>query len=453
MAQIPLRNEHGNAAYLADVATPKDASFIQTNVVRVNGKRQVYVPVFRQLGASTLQVVDTLREALETMKSRLTRSGIDLKLVMDQSVYVRQSIESLMEEGVLGAVLCSLVILLFLGEWRMTVIAVLTIPIAVLAALVGLYATGNTINVMTLAGLSLAIGPLVDSAIICLENTHRHLGLGASPEEAAYLGASEVAMPELVASLCTLLVLAPLALMPGLGEFLYRPMAAAVAFAMIAAYLLSRTLVPSRSARWLRPHAAHGPLRIRQATDEVFDAHGQAARPAAWRGLFSGAFARWEGLIEAGIRWYTRQLDRVMRYRLTTVLGAVVTLVAVLGLLGSQLRREFFPEVDAGAFEIYARAASGTRIEETEKRIEQVEKFVRETVGERRPGHHLRAGRGRRPVGRLHAERRPDGRRRQGPARRAPPPLGPGVRPHAPHRVRRATARSPTWSSPSTPAA
>ena len=110
---------------------------------------------------------------------------------------------------------------------------------------------------MTLAGLSLAIGPMVDSAIICLENTHRHLGLGASPEEAAFLGASEVAMPELVASLCTLLVLAPLALMPGLGEFLYRPMAAAVAFAMISAYVLSRSFVPSRSARWLKPHANH----------------------------------------------------------------------------------------------------------------------------------------------------------------------------------------------------
>src|SRR4051794_73500 len=258
MGGIPLRTVHGNAAYLRDVATPKDASFIQTNVVRVNGRRQVYIPVFRQLGASTLGVVDTLRGALETMTSRLTRTGIDLKLVMDQSVYVRQSIESLMEEGVLGALLCSLVILLFLGEWRMTVIAVLTIPIAVLAALIGLFATGNTINVMTLAGLSLAIGPLVDSAIICLENTHRHLGLGASPEDAAFLGASEVAMPELVASLCTLLVLAPLALMPGLGEFLYRPMAAAVAFAMTAAYLLSRSLVPSRSARWLRPHGGHG---------------------------------------------------------------------------------------------------------------------------------------------------------------------------------------------------
>lgn len=384
MAQIPLRNEHGNAAYLTDVATPKDASFIQTNVVRVNGRRQVYVPVFRQLGASTLQVVENLKGALATMKARLTRPGIDLKLVMDQSVYVRQSIESLMEEGVLGALLCSLVILLFLGEWRMTVIAVLTIPIAVLGALVGLYATGNTINVMTLAGLSLAIGPLVDSAIICLENTHRHLGLGATTEEAAFLGASEVAMPELVASLCTLLVLAPLALMPGLGEFLYRPMAAAVAFAMIAAYLLSRSLVPSRAASWLRPHAAsHGQTHHQEAALQGVGpgADESSERPAAWRGLLGRAFARWEGLIETGIRWYTRRLDWVMGRRLLVVLGAVGLLVATLGVLGTRLRREFFPEVDAGAFEIYARAASGTRIEVTEKKIEQLEKYVRKTIG------------------------------------------------------------------------
>src|SRR5262249_37714648 len=171
---------------------------------------------------------------------KLTHDDIDLKVVMDQSIYVRHSIFSLVEEGVLGAVLCSLVILIFLGEWRMTLIAVLTIPIAVLSALIWLYYTGNTVNVMTLAGLALAIGPLVDSAIICLENTHRHLGLGVAPKEAAFFGASEVAMPELVASCCTLLVLAPLALMPGLGTFLFRPMALAVAFAMITAYLLSR---------------------------------------------------------------------------------------------------------------------------------------------------------------------------------------------------------------------
>ncbi|HZW30008.1 MAG TPA: efflux RND transporter permease subunit [Isosphaeraceae bacterium] len=387
MEEIPLRNEPGNATFLRDVATPKDANFIQTNVVRVNGKRQVYIPVFRQLGASTLQVVDTLKGAIDNIAARLSRPGIDLKVVMDQSVYVRHSIESLVEEGVLGAVLCSLVILLFLGEWRMTVIAVLTIPIAVLAALIGLYATGNTINVMTLAGLSLAIGPMVDSAIICLENTHRHLGLGASPEEAAFRGASEVAMPELVASLCTLLVLAPLALMPGLGEFLYRPMAAGVAFAMISAYLLSRSFVPARSASWLKPHATHeleddpGRGHDRDDRDPFGDAAAAGSRPAARPGLLRRAFARWEALIDAGIAWYVRQLGRALNHRRAVVLTAVGLLAATLGGLGTQLRREFFPEVDSGAFEIYARAPSGTRIEETEKKVAKVEQFVRETIG------------------------------------------------------------------------
>ena len=163
----------------------------------------------------------------------------------------------------LGAILCSLVILLFLGEMRMTAIAIMTLPISVMACSACLYFTGQTINVMTLAGMTLAIGPMIDSAIICLENTHRHLGLGATPHEAAFLGASEVAMPELVSTLCTFLVLAPLVFTPGLGAFLFKPMAMAVAFSMIAAYFLSRTLVPACSAFWLKPHAAHGSTSAR----------------------------------------------------------------------------------------------------------------------------------------------------------------------------------------------
>ncbi|MFO0952528.1 MAG: efflux RND transporter permease subunit [Isosphaeraceae bacterium] len=363
MGDIPLRNEHGNAAYLRDVGTPKDANYIQTNVVRVNGRRQVYIPVFRQLGASTLQVVHTLKGSLESMTARLTRTGIDLKLVMDQSIYVRHSIESLVEEGVLGALLCSLVILIFLGQWRMTAIAVMTIPISVLTAVAGLYAVGQTINVMTLAGLALAVGPLVDSAIICLENTHRHLGMGATPEEAAYRGASEVALPELVSTLCTFLVLAPLAFMPGLGSFLFRPMAMAVAFAMTAAYFLSRTFVPSRSARWLLPHAPAG---------EKGNGHEHG----------TGLFARWEALIDRGIAAYSRALDVVLQNRVLTVSLALGLMILTLVSVGPRLRREFFPEVDAGAFEVYARAPSGTRIEVTEQKIEQVEAAIRETLGD-----------------------------------------------------------------------
>ncbi|HEV7223321.1 MAG TPA: efflux RND transporter permease subunit [Pirellulales bacterium] len=384
MGAIPLRTVHGNAAYLRDVATTQDTAFIQTNVVRVGSKgkpseRQVYIPVYRQLGSSTLAVVSNLKAAIPNMEKRLSRPGIELKVVMDQSVYVKQSIESLAEEGILGAVLCSLVILVFLGDWRMTLIAVMTIPISVFSAIIFLYYTGNTINVMTLAGLSLAIGPLVDSAIICLENTHRHLGLGASPSEAAFLGASEVAMPELVASCCTLLVLAPLAMMPGMGQFLFKPMAFAVAFAMISAYLLSRSFVPARCAGWLKGHgAAHGA----HAAGEHAPGGHAAAAPQRPRGPIGRAFARWEAAIDMGIRWYVCRLETVLRHRLLTICVAAAAFVAVVFGLGSQLRREFFPEVDAGAFEMTVRAKAGTRIEFTERRIEDVERLVRDTIGD-----------------------------------------------------------------------
>jgi multidrug efflux pump subunit AcrB len=378
MGEIPVKtDEHGHTVFLKEVATPKDAATIQTDVVRVDGRRQVYVPVYRQSGYSTLSVVDTLKKNLPDMKERLTTPDVDLKVVMDQSIYVRKAIESLVEEGVLGAVLCSLVILLFLGEWRMTMIAVLTIPIAVLGAVACLYALGQTINLMTLAGLALAIGPLVDSAIICLENTHRHLGLGATPKEAAFLGASEVALPELIATLCTLLVLLPLALMPGLGAFLFRPMFLAVTFAMVLAYCFSRTFVPARCAAWLRSHG-HKPVEIH---DEDFE-HRNVHENAPSRGLLSRLFLRWESLIAGGIAVYVRLLALALRLRVFVIGGAFTVLAVVIVLFGARLRREFFPEVDAGAFEIFVRAASGTRIEETEDRIVRVEQLVKEKTGE-----------------------------------------------------------------------
>jgi multidrug efflux pump subunit AcrB len=361
MKGIPLKVGPGTAMFLGDVGTPTDTNYIQTNIVRVNGRRQVYIPIFRQVGSSTLTVVDRLKEEAPLIEPRLTHAPeINLRVVMDQSIYVRQSIKALVQEGVLGAILCSLVIVVFLGQLRMTAIAICTIPLSVLGALIGLYATGNTINVMTLAGLALAIGPLVDSAIICLENTHRHLALGAKVRQAAFLGASEVAMPELVSSLCTFLVLAPLALMPGMGAFLFRPMAYAVAFAMIIAYVLSRSFVPSMSALLLKSHSE--------------EEHGH--RP----GMIARAFGRWEALIDRAIALYVRALDFVLRHRRATVAVAVGLLIASLGLLGPVIRRDFFPEVDAGAFEIYVRGASGTRIERTEAKIAGVEQVIRKLL-------------------------------------------------------------------------
>jgi multidrug efflux pump subunit AcrB len=377
MGDIPIKTDpSGKMVFLRDVAVPKDASLMQTNIVRVDGRRQVYIPVYRQQGASTLSVVGNLRNNLDDMKARLTTPDVDLKMVMDQSIYVRKAIESLAEEGILGAILCSLVILVFLGEWRMTAIAVLTIPVAVLGAIGCLYGLGHTVNVMTLAGLALAIGPLVDSAIICLENTHRHLGLGAKPKEAAFLGASEVAMPELIASLCTLLVLLPLALMPGLGNFLFRPMFLAVSFAMIIAYILSRSFVPARCAAWLRGHRA---TPVESHTFDYEDRNPHENPPA--KGPLGWLFEQWEALIDRGIHAYTRLLAVALRNRLKVIGTAFATLAIVVAVFGTNLRREFFPEVDAGAFEVYVRTKSGTRIEVTEGYVEAVETYLKKKLG------------------------------------------------------------------------
>jgi multidrug efflux pump subunit AcrB len=402
MGDIPLRYENGRAVYLKDVATPKDANYIQTNVVRVDGKREVYIPVYRQLGASTLKVVSTLKDSLKSFEEKLTKAGISLKPVMDQSVYVRKSIEALVQEGVLGAILCSLVILLFLGELRMTGIAIMTLPISIMACCACLYFTGQTINVMTLAGMTLAIGPMIDSAIICLENTHRHLGLGATTHEAAFLGASEVAMPELVSTLCTFLVLSPLVLTPGLGQFLFKPMAMAVAFSMIAAYILSRTLVPACSAFWLKAHGpghghspgAHGtgsddehpPERHSASPTEpqTFqldgNGNGNAGHAPRKKWAIQRAFARWEQMIETGIQYYVKGLDGALKRPFLTIAVAFGLLALTLAVMWPIMRRDFFPEVDAGAFEMYVRAESGTRIEKTEERIKAVEDFVRKTI-------------------------------------------------------------------------
>jgi len=365
MGDIPLRTEHGNRAFVRDVATPTDAAMIQTTIVRVEGKKQVYVPVMRQTGASTLTVINNIKGRIKDIQNQLSKPGIDLEVIMDQSVYVRNSISSLATEGILGALLCSLVILLFLGRWRMTMIAVMTIPLSILSAIGLLYAFGQTINVMTLSGLAMAIGPLVDSAIISLENTDRHLERGSPLIRAALDGPSEVALPELVASLSTLMVLSPLALMPGSGSFLFRPMTMAVAFAMGTAYILSRTFVPARAAGWLKEEANDD-----NDDDNDRQSHGNAV---------TRAFAKWQEMIALGIAWYTRRLDWVLGHQWLVIVGAYLALGLTL-LLIFPLRREFFPQVDSGSFEMTVRAPSGTKLEETNLRVADVEKFIRQQI-------------------------------------------------------------------------
>ncbi|HVX14621.1 MAG TPA: efflux RND transporter permease subunit [Pirellulales bacterium] len=360
MGHIPLRTEHGNRGYVGDVGRPTDDAMIQTTIVRVQGKKQVYVPVMRQSGASTVEVVDQLRKKLPDIESQLSRPGIKLEMIMDQSVYVRQSIHSLAVEAGLGALLCSLVILLFLGRPRMTAIAVLTIPISILAAIGLLFATNQTINVMTLSGIAMAIGPMVDSAIICLENIDRLLEKGESLHDASLDGASQVALPELVSSLSTLMVLSPLAFIPGVSSFLFRPMSMAVGFAMATAYILSRTLVPAAAVSWLKEGKSHE----------------EEANAAPIR----RAFRKWQQMVEAATERYVQLLDWVLDHRGLAVATAFLLLLLVVGGLALPLRREFFPEVDAGSFEIYCRGPSGTRLEKMNDRVAGVEEYIREKI-------------------------------------------------------------------------
>ena len=325
---------------------------------------------------------------------------------MDQSVFVRQSIKGLIQEGVTGGFFCVLVILLFLGQWKMTAIAGHDAARSrSWSRSPACYATGNTINVMTLAGLTLAIGPMVDSAVICLENTERHLSMGYPPDEAAFLGASQVALPELVSTICTLLVLWPLALTSELGMFLFKPMALGVTFCMIAAYFLSRTLVPACSAAWLKGHEGHAGARWsrgrqrRRRRDETFQIEdGMASRR---RGILGRAWARLAGRrrrLLRGIRPDPRRAAPASPGRGRD--GGRPPGRRRWSLVYPILRREFYPDVDSGAFEMTVRAPSGTRIENTETRLAEVEDYLRKAIRPEGPASSSSPRSASRPTGR-----------------------------------------------------
>ena len=319
---------------------------------------QVYVPIYRQQGASSLAVANGVKAKLQYIKDRCPK-GTKLTFVMDQSIYVKEAIQSLIHEGVIGAVLVSIMILIFLGNWRMTLIASMSIPLAILGAIIGLYVTGNTINAMTLGGLALAIGPLVDDAIVELENNHRNYNLGKSRIRAALDGCAEVMVPVLVATCTTNIVLAPLALMPGMGGFLFRPLALAVTFAMFSSFLLSRTFVPMMCAKFLpdehRSHATAG-------TGSEQHAHG---KPTSF---FGRLHHRFEQFLDTANRSYVVQLERAIRHR-WKVLGFVGFLILLAVGLSFFIGREFFPQVDAGQITMYFRCPSNLRLDAAEKRV------------------------------------------------------------------------------------
>jgi CzcA family heavy metal efflux pump len=352
---FPLKVVNGAPVFVKDIGTAKDTYQIQTNVVHVNGRREVYIPIYRQPGANTIQVVEGLKEALPRIQARIP-PGIDLRVIFDQSVYARRSLSSLEKEALLGAVLAALMVLIFLGSARSTVVIFLTIPLSILAALIGLFATGNTLNSMTLGGLALAVGRLVDDSIVVLENTVRHLRMGKRPLDAAKEAAEEVAMPVIVSTITTVVVFFPVVFLTGLGRFLFSPLALSVAFAMAASYVLALTLIPAYSARFLHVETGNEENRPR-------------------RGVFLGLAARLEGLKDLYEGWLRKAL---IRRRVLLVFAGAAFLLAVS--LYPFLGKELFPPIDAGQFTILVRAPSGTRIELSEALSAQIENAVRELI-------------------------------------------------------------------------
>ncbi len=375
---LPVVFEADRNIQLRDIATAQDDAVIQKSRVRVNGRQQVFVPIYRQQGASSLAVADGVKTAVPEMESELPE-GSKLDFVIDQSEYVRKAIESLVHEGIVGAILVSVMILIFLGDWKMTVIASLSLPLAVLGAIVGLSVTGNTINVMTLGGLFLAIGPLVDNAIVVLENVHRHMGMGKTAFQASLDATSELTLPVIVATVALIIVLCPVALTPGVGGFLFKPLTIAVAFAMIVSFALSWTFVPSLCAKMLRGHGQHGAGHENEHRRE-HPAHLPQAAP----GFFASVYRR----IDAFLQWVTNCYEAVLLWCLAhraLVLVCVGGLFVVSLSLVRFIGQEFFPPVDAGQISIQVRAPSHLRLDATERRIVDVERTIAEVI----PPHEL----------------------------------------------------------------
>jgi len=369
---LPIRCDRENSVYLRDIGRAEDSFAIQTSRVRIDGLNQVYVPIYRQQGASSLAVVEGVRAKLQDIE-KLCPEGTELKLVMDQSIFIWAAIKGLIFEGVVGGALVSLMILLFLGNWRMTLIASMSIPLAILGAIICLTATGNTLNTMTLGGLLLAIGPLVDDAIVELENNHRNYSMGKSRIRAALDGCAEVMVPVLVATCTTNIVLAPLAVMPGMGGFLFRPLALAVTFAMFSSFLLSRTFVPMMCAKFLpdEHRSAAGP----GAGPDGHGEHGHA-QPTT---IFGRIHHRFEKFLDAANRSYTLQLEKAIRHP-GLVLGFVGLLIVLAAFLALGIGREFYPQVDAGQITLYIHAPSNLRLDAATARVKQAEQLISDNI-------------------------------------------------------------------------
>jgi multidrug efflux pump subunit AcrB len=362
---LPISARNGTVTYVRDVAHVRDGYPPQTNIVRMGGRRAALMSVLKSGTNSTLDVIKNVRNRLPQVQATLPAS-LRIEFVGDQSIFVRSAISSVVREAAIAASLTGLMILLFLGSWRSTLIIFISIPLSILASIACLAALGQTINIMTLGGLALAVGILVDDATVTIENINWHLEHGEEVEPAILNGAHQIALPALVSTLAICIVFIPMFMLVGIAKYLFVPLAEAVVFAMLASYLLSRTLVPTLSKYWLRRHAE----RMASASSGLFTRSQRRFE----RG-FERLRERYHALLELA-------LDNAQRFA-AVFLGAMIIsaiLAFPLGRYLPGLGQDFFPTVDSGQLKLHLRARTGLRIEETAALCDAVEAVIRRII-------------------------------------------------------------------------
>jgi CzcA family heavy metal efflux pump len=358
---LPIKTVGSSTIYIRDVANVRDGFPPQTNIARVNGQRAVLLTVQKAGNASTLDIISGIKGMLPQIEQTLP-ADLNIRLLADQSLFVRGSIQGVVREAIIAACLTGVMILIFLGNWRSTVIIAVSIPLSILTSIICMSALGETINIMTLGGLALAVGILVDDATVEIENINRNLALGKEVEHAILDGAQQIAVPALVSTLAICIVFVPMFFLTGVARYLFVPLAEAVTFAMLASYLLSRTVVPTMAKYLLRGHEA------------------EAGHASTSRNPLVRMQVRFEESFERFRERYHQLLERCLHHQRLFLLGFFVACVLSVAFLVPWLGQDFFPAVDSGQFKLHLRARTGTRIEETARLCDLVEQSIREQI-------------------------------------------------------------------------
>ena len=365
IGDMPIKTINGAMVYIRDVAQVRDGNPPQTNIVHVDGNRSVLMVVLKDGGVSTLSIIDGVKKKVEEIRPTLP-SNLKLTPIGDQSLFINAAIGGVVREGVIAAALTSLMILLFLGSFRSTLIIATSIPLSVLGSIATLWALGETLNIMTLGGLALAVGILVDEATVTIENINWHLEQGKDVEPAILDGAEQIVTPAFVSLLCICIVFVPMFFLTGVPRFLFVPLAEAVMSAMVWSFILSRTLVPTMAKYMLRRHAAHG------------DGHGVDQRPRSSNPLVR-LQRGFETRFERGRLAYREMLTMALRHRVVFVSCFMLFVVGTFA-LAPWVGRDFFPQVDGGRILMHVRTHVGTRVEENAREFAEMEKVIRQII-------------------------------------------------------------------------